>query len=587
MEASLIPVAARLLMLVGMGGGLGLPFGVPPEPEDPLLAQVAPEECLFYVHWAGTAAPDPQSTNQTEQLLAEPEVQELIAQLRRLAREGLRRAAEEERNAALAEIAEDLVRWGEKLVTSPAAVFVSRVEITPNGPDVRAGALANVGDAAPELKATLERLQQRLVPEAVSTVEIGEHTWYRITPPNPDAPPITWGVKGGYFAVGVGRGAIEGMLERVGTEPPAWLTRIAAQLPVERRSTVTYVNVPAIRAIIARAADDPVAPRVLDAIGLGSVRALISVTGLDGRGCVRRTLVELDGEPQGVLRLAAGGPLTPDELAPIPSDATIALAARIDPESVLDTILSVAGTVDPDAREDIEEGLGEMQEELGFDLRRDLLAPLGDAWCAYNSPGEGGLLITGLTAVIEVEDHARLAATHERFLATARAAMGKRRRGPRIDEFAFAGHDVFVLNARDDDFPLAPSWCLTERALVIAPFPQNVKAYLSRGPGHESILAVPTVAELVRSEGGPVVLAYVDAKSVFELAYPFALMIAQAALGELAEDEEIDVSVSLLPSAKAISRHLGVSVGALRRTEAGIEAIRRENVPRGSADASP
>jgi hypothetical protein len=27
--------------------GFGLPLGVPPEPEDPLLANVAPAECLF------------------------------------------------------------------------------------------------------------------------------------------------------------------------------------------------------------------------------------------------------------------------------------------------------------------------------------------------------------------------------------------------------------------------------------------------------------------------------------------------------------------------------------------------------------
>ena len=151
-----------------------------------------------------------------------------------------------------------------------------------------------------------------------------------------------------------------------------------------------------------------------------------------------------------------------------------------------------------------------------------------------------------------VENRQRLADTHAKLLATARAAMEDRRRGPRIDRFPFAGHDVFVLNARDDDLPLAPSWCLTEDALVIAPFTQNIKAYLSRDeePG-ESILAVGAVARLVQPKSGPTVLAYVDTKSVFEQTYPFALTVVQAVLGELSEDIEIDANVWIFPSIKA------------------------------------
>jgi hypothetical protein len=54
-----------LTMVLGLGGGIGLPLGIPPSPEDPQMAQMAPEECLFYVSWAGMATPDVKSTNQT------------------------------------------------------------------------------------------------------------------------------------------------------------------------------------------------------------------------------------------------------------------------------------------------------------------------------------------------------------------------------------------------------------------------------------------------------------------------------------------------------------------------------------------
>ena len=67
--------AAQAILLLVLGGGFGIPLGVPPGPEDPLLAKVAPADCLYYSSWAGIAAPDPKSPNEVEQLLAEPEVQ--------------------------------------------------------------------------------------------------------------------------------------------------------------------------------------------------------------------------------------------------------------------------------------------------------------------------------------------------------------------------------------------------------------------------------------------------------------------------------------------------------------------------------
>ena len=37
----------ELLILLGLGSGTGIPLGVPPGPEDPMLAQIAPENCLL------------------------------------------------------------------------------------------------------------------------------------------------------------------------------------------------------------------------------------------------------------------------------------------------------------------------------------------------------------------------------------------------------------------------------------------------------------------------------------------------------------------------------------------------------------
>ncbi len=571
----------ELLIVMGFGGGMGLPLGIPPAPEDPLLAAVAPEDCLFYTSWAGIAEPDAQSGNQTEQLLAEGEVRHLIAEIKRRIKTGLRQAGGNE-GSQQRQMLEDAMRWGEKLLTSPTAVFVSAVTPLPQ-PDVRAGAVVRVGEDAGQLETTLQTYQAAFLGRqgAVEEVQIDGDTWYRLTL-DPNAPKVTWGVRKNYLIVGVGEGSVEGILERARTDPPAWLTDLGRQLPVERRSTVSYLNVKKIRRTLVPLAGGLKAAAVVNAIGLSNVDSLVSVTGLDAEGFVSRTLLAIDGEPQGLLALARTNPLVPDDLAAIPADATIALAARVDADAVFDTVLSVIEKVEPRASEEVTRELGQMQQALGINLRDDVLSSLGDAWCVYNSPGEGGLVITGLTAVVPVENHTRLLRVHERLLATARAEMGRNEdRGPRIEQLRFADEEIYFLNVRDEEFPLAPSWCLTEKVLLVAPFPQNIKSYLLRGAEHQSIASVAGVSELFGQEGGPLKFLYVDTPKLFELFYPLAPIFAQMATREL-QREGIDVNVSLLPSAKAIGKHLRPTITAVRHTDAGIEVVNRQTVPGGN-----
>ena len=112
-----------------------------------------------------------------------------------------------------------------------------------------------------------------MLPLPAEKIEVGGMSCYRLKPPQ--VPPITWGIskKGGYLLVGVGEGSLEGMLKRVHGKPPAWLTALRKQLPVERLSTVTYVNAKKLIAQFGGLGGQ----RSLDAIaaaGLGNVTSL-------------------------------------------------------------------------------------------------------------------------------------------------------------------------------------------------------------------------------------------------------------------------------------------------------------------------
>ena len=70
---SLLGPFALFVASLGLGAlsGSGVPL-----PLDPALSAIAPEECLWYVASAGLAPADQGSSNQTERLLAEPQVKQ-------------------------------------------------------------------------------------------------------------------------------------------------------------------------------------------------------------------------------------------------------------------------------------------------------------------------------------------------------------------------------------------------------------------------------------------------------------------------------------------------------------------------------
>jgi hypothetical protein len=574
--APVAPVFKILTMLL-LSAGAGLPLGLPPLPEDPMLARSAPADCIAYMSLSGTGTPDANSKNQTEQFLAEPEVQQMFHQIERAVVAKIEENSPQQHAAATA----DAIRWAKKLLPRPVMAFVSSAAVTPQGPDIHGGLMINVGDDIAALKADLEKYQAML-PHPPEKVEISGISCYRFSV-RPGAPIIVWGVKDKYVVVGVGEGSFEGILQRANGSVPAWLTALHKQLPVERPATVTYLNVKRIVQQFAPMGG-PRARTIIDAAGLGNVTSLEAVSGLDGDGTMNRMLVGIEGEPAGLLSLANGKPLTAQDLSPIPRDANLAVAKRFDLARTMDVVMAMVDKINPQAAEEVNQHLKKLDEHLGIDLRNDVIASLGDVWCAYNSSGEGGLILTGLTAVVKVKDYDRLSAAHAKLLLRAQAAFGQT--APpraRIDHLRFANQDVYFLSA--NDFPFAPAWCLTHDELIVATFPQQIKACLSRSGSFRSLATTRTVTNVFASGEQPLSLFYFSPRPVLNYLYPIICMGVQMASKEMARNG-IDLNVSIIPSAPAIYRHVRPSVTVAQRTPAGIEIISRATVPGSSMGAA-
>ena len=204
-------------------------------------------------------------------------------------------------------------------------------------------------------------------------------------------PPITCGFQGTDCILGIGDGSVEEILKRRQQEPPAWLVSLRKQLPVERVSTVVYVN---IKLLLEQMMADMAMPNTREALrrlGLDKLSALSSVSGLEGETFTSKLLLATEGEPQGpLLSLFSDQPLRAADLTPIPRDATLALAMRFDAQKAVDQFAAMVEKLDPAEREAIEGPLDALTKSLQVDLRRELPKALGDSCCIYCSPGEGG-----------------------------------------------------------------------------------------------------------------------------------------------------------------------------------------------------
>ncbi|MCH7729555.1 MAG: DUF1559 domain-containing protein, partial [Planctomycetes bacterium] len=155
------------------------------------------------------------------------------------------------------------------------------------------------------------------------------------------------------------------------------------------------------------------------------------------------------------------------------------------------------------------------------------------------------------------------------------------RRVPKIGQQRFADEDIYYF-VIPDNIPLLPAWCLRENELIVALFPQTIKAYLSRGDDYQSLAEVPEVARLFENGKAPIKIYYQDTPALFEYLYPAVQIVSRMLAGELQRDK-VDIHVGLLPTGSTIAKHLTPDVVSVVRTEAGIEITAYESIPGSSA----
>jgi len=580
--ASLSFCLSSFLLLVN-GVVVAGPLGTPPTAADPVMLQIAPEECLYFINWSGRGAADANSSNATERLLAEPEIQRFGAEVLQSLRNSMAQFAGQS-SAPEAKVFTDIVPLlVEKVFQGPGSIYLGKAELAATGLAVDAGIVLAVGDEGPAMQGMLNRFVQEVLQRDSREVLIQGESFQALELGG-GVPVITWGLHKKYFIVGVGKGAVEGILERSSTPQPQWLTAVLQRWPLVRRSTVAYADMSKLLRLLVSMGPAGSGETAVQLLGVKNVKSYFSVTGLADDQHVSYSAMIVDGKLQGALELLDGPSLANADMAMVPADAQAAFLLRLDGKEFFRIVEDALKTVDPRGHQRWLESLKQLEEMTGVKLREGLLASLGSTWKVYTSPNTGGW-VTGWVLAVDIKDRARLLSIQDslfRKLSAAFEGGGRRRSSYGVSKTTFLERDIVVVTT--DVLPL--SLAVTDQQLLLSAYPQAIKAHLKwlarsmqeQRSDTRSLASSRRIAPLFQNNQGPHLIQYLDLSEAMRMAYPALQIALRIACGELRSDG-IPVSIAALPSLESVLRHMKPGVMSVHRVKDGVEFRSSKTIP--------
>jgi hypothetical protein len=292
-------------------------------------------------------------------------------------------------------------------------------------------------------------------------------------------------------------------------------------------------------------------------------------------------------QPAGLFGALRGRPLSQDDLAPVPADATIALALRVADGALegaaVDLVSAVAGDVD----RDYGRFRAAVDETAGVRWREDLLAQGQDCAVAWSAPSQGGLAITSAVGVVPLRDGKAFAASFaqmwekvaERAPNKAAALDKGQRLGYRgyLERFEYRGQSIWWVDLAERDFPFAAAWTHTPQHFVIGLQPQAVRAAIdsSLQPDFDKALVR---SPAVSKRGNATVLLHLDLRGLLQQAYGGLLVLFQGATHEW-QSEGFDFDLADLPRLQSLLPHLGPELTVVEPLPSGFAITRTGTLP--------
>ncbi len=424
-------------------------------------------------------------------------------------------------------------------------------------------------------------------------------TYEQVQLGTPDSP-LELGYLGETFYLALGKGTPEiiGQLDQADTL--AGTTAHAEALghvggPVgEPLQLVYYVDVQTLKKQINALAGIPEADMATDAnaiqtLGINEISAVAGSWQIVEKGILSRAWIKTPAPHEGLLSFFDGASLTEADLQTIPGDADVAVVVNADPKRIWEQIQRMATVGGAEAAADFAANRMAMEKTFNLSLDEDVLAALGDTWTLSMADSQGGPL-TGIMLSVEVRDEAKFNAALDQILPkieqvamfTYAMQIGRRLRGrevapedlPSPIQSLQVGEAtiqyVRILTNNDLASAILPAWCVHNKRLYVALWPQTIASALQAGV--KPITANPDYQRL-RSKLHPNAnwMIWVDNPKLLRKVYPLAVIMGTLATNETLKKTGTLQVPPLWPSGLTeMTQYLWPGISTLHTDETGI-----------------
>ena len=582
----------ELLMVLVSGSGLfsgGGIMGLPPGERDAALVKCAPADSLIYAEWSERSTGEAGAPG-IDGLAADPEIRTFIKDVDRAILAMIERETEGGRQEERI-LGEALPPLFKSLLMRPGCLYANvdpdaaAKALEQGGPiasiaGLRVTLIVNGGDNADDMGKKIDLLIDLLASEL--PIEKTDNLQHQKIPlPLPGAE-LTIHRHKDYFIVGFGEGTIDAAVAGLSGNSKALTandryTAAMKRVEMKRTAGVTWIDVKGIVSKTSQAMglQGAMIIGMAKMTGADAIDSVAVCTGVVDGQIRTKNYITTGGKTDGVLALAAGRAITPNDFSHIPGDADFVLAGSLNVPKVLTAAREIVGNADPQSKEVLDLTIQQLEAELGISFEDDVFKAFGDVWTIYDSPSGGGLFVSAPVLSLEVRDKEKANKVFARLMKVLGDALpGEqgnqfRRRGVVLEQKKFLDHTLFYVNTIGDDVPIAPTFCVTDKQLLVTLHPQTLKAHLRFLAAKEQSFAARIGKDLKLPEGELLSLTYFDAKKLVQFVYGVAPYLAQLAFSEM-QREGFAIDISSLPSARALLPYIGTSLSVAVRTKDGI-----------------
>lgn len=315
--------------------------------------------------------------------------------------------------------------------------------------------------------------------------------------------------------------------------------------------------------------------------GLANIRSFSYALSVKGQGLKETLYIDAPaGERKGLVAILDGSAgMNPSALATAPRNAVFALALSVAPDKLFDKIVELASFENPNARQDFEQALTALGQQIKLDIKKELFGSLtGQGALSVAMPAKHPKLGFGMPqgiVTLQIKDVAAL----KNVLSSLRNAGN--------DKFEFTETNIgdnTIMTAREK-FPQGKdpgqlAYAIDRNELIVALYPLAVRDELHRrhaanavspseqkpGAGLQGTLADDADFKSVAGSigGAPQFLFYADTGALAVAAYDFLIPIAQL------KPRPPQVDVAALPTADVLLQNLGGTVFGLTSDSDGV-----------------